>query len=265
MRLSFLVLAAVLTLSGCATAIRGNTQRVAIATDPPGARCELRDARGEAPVVVDPTPAIAEVRRDNADLEVRCEMPQRLLMVERFASSWSLFGRDGSPPADGAQVAGSAITPVVVAEAVAVGTVGAVGTLAVGLAATLGATLTPAGVLFLAALPVSALVDHGSGASYVYPSVIGILMPPAEFPDEVSRAAYFESLERARRDAHALRRKERGANCPFGCTSAQEVDDRELARHLELLESLRARTRIAGSSPEGAVPQALPAATGPPG
>ena len=263
MRLPFLVLAAVLALSGCATALRGSAQRIAIGTDPPGARCELRNARGEAPVVVDPTPALAEVRRDNSDLEVRCEMPQRLLMVERFASSWSLFGRDGSAPADGGQAAGSAIAPVAVAEAAAVGTAGAFGALSV-VAVSAGYTLLPLGVLLLATLPLGAAVDHGTGASYVYPSAIAILMPPAEFPDEAARAAYFESLERARRDAHALRRKDREANCASGCARAQEADDAELARQRELLASIRERTRVAGASQEGPAPGTLPAGTGPP-
>jgi len=254
MRLLFLVPAAVLVLSGCATAIRGNTQRIAIATDPPGARCELRNARGEAPVVVDPTPAVTEVRRDKSDLEIRCEMPQRLLMVERFPSSWSLFGRDGSAPADGGQAAGSAITPVVVAEAAAVGTAGAFGALSVA-AVGAGYTILPLGLLLLVSLPFSAAVDHGTGASYVYPSVIAILMPPAEFPGEAARAAYFDPLAGARRDAHALRRKEREASCLAGCVSAQEADDMGLARQLELLESIRARTRVVGTAPAGIAPQ----------
>lgn len=264
MRLPFLVLALVLALSGCATALRGNTQRIVIGTDPAGARCELRNARGEAPVVVDPTPAIAEVRRDNSDLEVSCEMPQRLPMVERFASSWSLFGRDGSAAADGEQVAGSAIAPVVVAETAAVGTVGTFGALGLLTTAAVGGTLTPAGIIFFAALPVSALVDHGTGASYVYPAVIAILMPPAEFPDEAARAAYFDQRERSRRDAHALRRKEREASCTFSCERDQAADDAELARQLELLQGIRARTRLAGAPLEGSAPGGLRAGTGPP-
>jgi hypothetical protein len=264
MRLLFLVPAAVLALSGCATAIRGNTQRIAIATDPPGARCELRNARGEASVVVDPTPAVTEVRRDNSDLEVRCEMPQRLLMVERFASSWSSLGRNEDTPDQRRQFAGSAVTLGVLTGATAIATVGiaSAGALA---AVTAGAVVAPLALLLLIALPVGVAVDHGTGAAYVYPSGIAILMPPAEFSDEAARAEYFDPLEAARRDAHALRRKEREASCTSGCERDQAADDAELARQLELLESIRARTRIAGSSPEGAVPQALPAATGPPG
>jgi hypothetical protein len=248
MRLLFLVPAAVLALSGCATAIRGNTQRIAIATDPPGARCELRNARGDAPVVVDPTPAVTEVRRDNTDLEVRCEMPQRLLMVERFASSWSLMGRDGSPSADGAQVAGSGVGPEAVVEVAAFGAAGALGALS-ALAVAGGYTILPLGLLLLVSLPFSAAVDHGTGASYVYPAVIAILMPPAEFPDEAARAAYFDQRERARRDVHALRRKEREASCTFSCERDQAADDAELARQLELLESIRARTRVVATTP----------------
>lgn len=249
-----LVATSVILLSGCATAIRGTTQRIAIATDPPGARCELRNVRVEAPVVVDPTPAVAEVRRDNSDLEVRCEMPQRLLMVERFASSWSLFGREGDATAERGQAAGSGVTPVVVAEAAAVGTAGAFGALSV-LAVGAGYTILPVGVLLLASLPFSAAVDHGTGASYVYPSVIAILMPPAEFPDEAARAAYFDQRERARRDAHALRRKEREASCTFSCERDQAADDAQLARQLELLESIRARTRVVARTPDDLAPR----------
>jgi hypothetical protein len=257
-----IAVAAVVALTGCATAIRGTTQRIGIATDPPGARCELFNARSEAPVVVDPTPGIVEVRRDNSDLEVRCAMSQRLLMVERFASSWSLFGRDGDATAASGQVAGSAVTPVVVAEVAAVGTVGAFGALGL-LAASIGATLTPVGVLFFATLPVGAVVDHGTGASYLYPTAIAILMPPAEFPEEAARAAYFDSLERARRDAHALRQREREASCLVGCARDQAADDAELARQLELLETIRARTRVVVAASNSVAPRPDPVGTVP--
>jgi len=248
MHMLCLVLAAVLALSGCATAIRGNTQRIAIATEPPGARCELGNARGESPVVVDPTPAVAEVRRDKSDLEIRCEMPQRLLMVERFPSSWSLFGRDGDTPDERRQLAGSAATLGVLTGATVLATVGiaSAGALA---AATAGVVVVPLALLLLITLPVGVAVDHGTGASYVYPAGIAILIPPAEFPDEAALTAYFDPLETARRDAHALRRKEREASCTFSCERDQAADDAELARQLELLESIRARTRVVATTP----------------
>ena len=72
--------------SACATAINGTTQRVAVASDPPGAQVYVNDA----PVGV--TPAFVDVPRRDRDLELRFEKdgyePARLAL-ERGFSGWS--------------------------------------------------------------------------------------------------------------------------------------------------------------------------------
>ena len=72
--------------SACATAINGTTQRVAVASDPPGAQVYVNDA----PVGV--TPAFVDVPRRDRDLELRLEKdgyePARLALEREF-SGWS--------------------------------------------------------------------------------------------------------------------------------------------------------------------------------
>ena len=72
--------------SACATAINGTTQRVAVASDPPGAQVYVNDA----PVGV--TPAFVDVPRRDRDLELRLDKdgyePARLALEREF-SGWS--------------------------------------------------------------------------------------------------------------------------------------------------------------------------------
>lgn len=80
------LLAACAVSSACATAINGTTQRVAVASDPPGAQVYVNDA----PVGV--TPAFVDLPRRDRDLELRLEKdgyePAKL-EVERELSGWS--------------------------------------------------------------------------------------------------------------------------------------------------------------------------------
>ena len=80
------LLASCAVSSACATAINGTTQRVAVASDPPGAQVYVNDA----PVGV--TPAFVDVPRRDRDLELRLEKdghePAKLALEREF-SGWS--------------------------------------------------------------------------------------------------------------------------------------------------------------------------------
>lgn len=79
------LLAACIFSSGCATAINGTTQRVAVASDPPGAQVYVNDA----PVGV--TPAFVDVPRRDSDLQLRLEKEgyePTVLPLERSRSGW---------------------------------------------------------------------------------------------------------------------------------------------------------------------------------
>ena len=79
-------LVAALALStGCATFMNGSTQRVAVASEPPGARVFV----GDEPVGV--TPTFVELERDEGDLVLRFEKDchrHTVLEVPRRTSTW---------------------------------------------------------------------------------------------------------------------------------------------------------------------------------
>lgn len=80
------LLAACAVSSGCATAINGRTQRVAVASSPPGAQVYLHDA----PVGV--TPTFVDVPRRDPDLQLRLEKEgyeSAVFPLERSRSGWS--------------------------------------------------------------------------------------------------------------------------------------------------------------------------------
>lgn len=77
---------AVVLSAGCATFMNGPTQRVAVASDPPGARVFV----GDEPVGV--TPTFVELERDEGDLALRFEKDcyrETLLEVPRHSSAWA--------------------------------------------------------------------------------------------------------------------------------------------------------------------------------
>ena len=79
------LLAACAVSSACATAINGTTQRVAVASDPPGAQVYVNDA----PAGV--TPAFVDVPRRDPDLKLRLEKEGHepaVLAPERSRSGW---------------------------------------------------------------------------------------------------------------------------------------------------------------------------------
>ena len=77
---------AVVLSAGCATFMNGPTQRVAVASDPPGARVFV----GDEPAGV--TPTFVELERDEGDLALRFEKDcyrDTLLDVPRRTSAWA--------------------------------------------------------------------------------------------------------------------------------------------------------------------------------
>ena len=80
------LLAACAVSSGCATAINGRTQRVAVASSPPGAQVYLHD------VPVGVTPTFVDVSRRDPDLQLRLEKEgyeSTVFPLERSRSGWS--------------------------------------------------------------------------------------------------------------------------------------------------------------------------------
>ena len=79
-------LAVAVVLTGCATFMNGPTQRVAVASDPPGAQVFV----GDEPVGV--TPTFVELERNEGDLALRFEKDcyrDTLLDVPRRTSAWA--------------------------------------------------------------------------------------------------------------------------------------------------------------------------------
>lgn len=64
---------AALSLSGCATIVKGTDQDVIVNTDPQGAHCELtRD--GTQLAIIDPTPGTINVEKSSNDIHITCDM-----------------------------------------------------------------------------------------------------------------------------------------------------------------------------------------------
>ena len=79
------LLTALFLSTGCATFMNGSTQRVAVASEPPGARVFV----GDDPAGV--TPTFVELERDEGDLVLRFEKDRHrdtVIEVPRRTSSW---------------------------------------------------------------------------------------------------------------------------------------------------------------------------------
>lgn len=84
-RVAGVLLLACAVSSACATAINGTTQRVAVASDPPGAQVYVND------VPAGVTPAFVDVPRRDPDLELRLEKEgyePTVLALDRSRSGW---------------------------------------------------------------------------------------------------------------------------------------------------------------------------------
>jgi hypothetical protein len=263
-----------LAAGGCATVIKGTTQRVAVVTEPPGALCTLRNRSSDVDAIVPVTPGEAEVRRGGGPLEVRCAMDGHLDVVESYPPT---FGADGGSYERYRQVIvvealrrqfslGTAAGPVEdteTKERTAAGVAAAAGVASVALPVTVLATAVPtmgggaaiagAGLvaaplyLFLAAaLPISLVVDLASGANFSYPAALMLLLPAATFPDEASRDAYFVEVDKGFDFAREALRLHTDASCAFwNCASRSEQDDAFIDEWRNRFVESRARTQVA--------------------
>src|SRR5262249_10532598 len=60
------------SLSGCATIVKGSTQDLNVTTDPPGASCDLSRG-GTVIATVNPTPGQVQIKKDKNDIDVKCK------------------------------------------------------------------------------------------------------------------------------------------------------------------------------------------------
>lgn len=70
----FAVLLPLLFLPACATIIKGSTQEMALTSEPPGAICSV-ERTGAQIAAVTSTPASVVLKRNSADLVVKCAKP----------------------------------------------------------------------------------------------------------------------------------------------------------------------------------------------
>ena len=83
----FIIAAASMLLSGCATIVNGSNQSVTVSTDPPGASCRLSrqtETLGAIPI----TPGSVQVSKSKNDMVVTCEKPGYLTAVVSRSSSF---------------------------------------------------------------------------------------------------------------------------------------------------------------------------------
>ncbi len=234
------LMALVFVASGCATSIRGTTQKLTVATDPEGASCTLATLGEKDTYEIAATPGTVEVARSSKPLQVSCAKPGRLDVVEEFKNI-------GGAAADTEEQRMQGAGGVVLGAGAAVGVGAAVG-------ATVGATGTllaasAVGIAQLAILPimlVTVAVDTSSGAAYGYAPAIALLLPPATFPDAESHNAYFNALEENVLSGRKEARRKVEEECSYlTCESRLYMVDTKVDEQLRRFALLRERTRVA--------------------
>lgn len=269
------LLTCALAASGCATMISGTSQRILVSTYPSGAQCSLVNRSAEAPVIVTPTPAEAEVRRSGGALEVRCAKDGHLDATgsyESFAAANmpatrrqvvaanSLLHDFGSLEVAHSQAVKEAETQAmvgtgvgtVVAMALPTTIVATAGPTMGGGAAVAGAGLVAAPLLLglIVAAPISLVVDLSSGAAFKYPAAVMLILPPSTFNDESSRDAYYAEVDRQFELARDALRADSASRCfMFGCDTMAREDDAFIADWRSRVAATRSRTTIAASDP----------------
>jgi len=222
--------AMLIAASGCATAIRGSTQRLSVVTEPEGASCTLQTQGDEAIYSIAATPGSTEVKRRPWPIVVICSKPGHLSIVEQF-------------PNIGGAASDSTEQTIKMVGATAGAQVATVGT---GVAAVAAASvaLVPLGFVALAAWPVAAMIDASSGANHGYPPAMIFVMPPSTFPDSASQNAYFQFLDdRIEATANELR-SEHTQKCRMHCAYLRKRMDEEVAEQHKKVALLRERTII---------------------
>jgi hypothetical protein len=247
-----------LMLGGCATAIRGTTQKVTVVTEPPGAECLIGNDKMDAPVRIAATPGEAEVRRDGRPLLLTCRRPDHVAHEERVEAT------PASEVDDVAQRRATIGSGVLYSTA----TLGftALGVTAVTTGAGLGAAvaLTPVFIGALVLAPVSVLVDATTGAFFGYPPLIAVLMTPERFGSEAERAAYAADMNRRLDLADVALRADTAANCRLGtCTQRSREDEAYMTQRRKLLTASLTKTRIEPLVPAPSEPASSPSAAPP--
>lgn len=206
------LLVLVAAAGGCATAMRGTTQLVSVASTPSGARCTLMRDGIEAGIVA-ATPGQVTLARAS-DVLVICRkdghylgrtlliagaresLIREAMMRNQDAASGPRTSTD--PKEAAAAVAGGAATA-----GAAIGTQALIGAGVAGSAAA-AAALIPLVVV----APVSMIVDTASGTYLAYPNSISVTLVPSEFADAHSRdAAFARALTALDGDDDRLRKR----------------------------------------------------------
>ena len=242
---------AMLMLGGCATAIRGTTQRVSVITEPPGAECLLKTRPMETAARIAVTPGETEVRRDGWPLTLSCRRPDFIDHDEEIAAVEARRLDDESKQR---AIMGSNVAVSTVA---ASGPVVAVTAMTTGAGIAAAAVLAPVMIGAAVFLPVSFVVDAFTGAYYAYPPVLPILLTPARFPSDEARAAYAADVHQRIDRAEVALRADTQATCElFMCGRRSEEDSAYIAQQRKLFAAAMAKTRIEQppSSPAPAVP-----------
>lgn len=251
-----------LMLGGCATAIRGTTQKVSVVTEPPGAECLVGNEMMDAPVRIAATPGEAEVRRDGRPLQLSCRRTGYVVHDERVEA---VSAPEVDDVAQRHAMNGSAV--LVGTASVGIPTV-AVTALTTGAGLGAAVALTPVFIGVAVLAPISVLVDATTGAYFGYPSLIPVLMTPDRFGSEDERAAYAADMHRRLDLADAALRADTAATCRWGtCDRRNEEDEAYIAQRRKVLTASLAKTRIepapAPSEP-ASTPSAAPFALPPP-
>jgi hypothetical protein len=251
-----------LMLGGCATAVRGTTQKVTVVTEPPGAECLIGNEKMDAPVRIAATPGEAEVRRDGRPLQLSCRRTGYVVHDERVEA---VSASEVDDVAQRRAMNGSAV--LVGTAGVGIPTV-AVTALTTGAGLGAAVALTPVFIGVAVLAPISVLVDATTGAYFGYPSLIPVLMTPDRFGSEGERAAYAADMHRRLDLADAALRADTAATCRWGtCDRRNEEDEAYIAQRRKVLTASLAKTRIepapAPSEP-ASTPSAAPFALPPP-
>ncbi len=240
-----------LMLGGCATAIRGTTQKVTVVTEPPGAECHVGNEMMDAPARITATPGDAEVRRDGRPLQLSC---RRIGYVVHGEQVEAISASEVDDVAQRRAMIGSGVL---------IGTAGvgipALAVTALTTGAGLGAAvaLTPVFIGVAVLVPISVLVDATTGAYFGYPPLVAVLMTQERFGSEAERTAYAAEMHRRLDLADDALRADTAANCRWGtCDRRSEEDDAYIAQRRKLLIAALAKTRI-----EPAPPPSEPAST----
>jgi len=203
----------------------GWTQMLAVATDPPGAECELKRRGGDIAEIAS-TPAEIEIARSQFDLTIHCRKPG-------YFDSTSTLTSDLSGPIMGA-------TSIPSLASFAIGGAGAANPLVGLVPGAVSSGLGVIGVLGLLA-PLALAVDVGTGALVAYPGHVSIRLVPKQFPTALARDTFFAQMH-AGIDADATALAARITDSCVRSRCAREHAEADVLTTLRRAELERLRT-----------------------